>query len=171
MQYPKPKDQPKDQPPAVRTYAGGREECNLLTKEGRDIYRGRTRQAWERQGGMCCLYGFIPDCPGKLPWAIATLDHEIPRGYGGASRDDRMEIKVRMKDGSTKVRWRNGAAHPQCNIAKGSRRIEYNAAHNGDMTWELIPKTTNSGKVLFRCSGCGRETPAPTKHHVCKTEG
>lgn len=165
--YPKPKDQPKLKSPAVWVRRDDKEECNLLTKEGRDIYRQRTRQAWERQGHMCCLYGHIPECPGKLPWAIATLDHETPRGYGGGSRDDRMEIKVKQKDGTFKIKRQNGAAHPECNIAKGSRRINYNAAFNGETDWELIPKTTNSGKVLYRCPKCGYETPSPTKNHVC----
>lgn len=117
---------------------------------------------WERQGRMCCLYGFLAECPGKLNWDDATFDHEVPRGYGGREQDDRIEI-----DG----RRRNGAAHYHCNALKGSRRIAYNAAYNDGNTFEFIPdKTTNSGKALFRCRLCGFETPAPTKTHVCGEE-
>jgi hypothetical protein len=33
------------------------------------------------------------------------------------------------------------------------------------MTWHLTNQTTNSGKQLFRCDGCGALDPAPTKNH------
>jgi hypothetical protein len=166
--HPKPKDQ-KRKPDAVRVFRGGREVCNFLTKEGHDVYEQRKRAMWERQGRRCCLYGHIPECPGKLNWADTTFDHEVPRGYDGATRDDRIEIRVKKKDGTIKVRWQNGAAHLNCNTRKGSRRIDYNAAHNGDIVWELIQRATRTGKVLYRCKSCGYETPAPTKNHECKT--
>lgn len=164
---PKPKDRKRPKPEALHVYRDGREVCNLLTKEGHDIYESKKREMHERQNHICCLHGHIPTCPGKLRWAEATFDHEIPRGYDGAKRDDRIVIEVKQKDGTVKIKWLNGVAHPQCNVAKGSRRINYNAAHNGDVDWELIPKTTHSGKVLYRCPSCGHETPAPTKHHEC----
>lgn len=168
--HPKPKDQ-KQKPVAVRVFRDGREACNLLTKEGSDIYRGRTREMWERQDRYCCLHGHCPTCPGKLRWAEATFDHETPRGYDGGTRDDRIEITVEWPRGTVRVKWQNGAAHPECNIWKGSRRIDYNAKHNGDASWELIPKLTNSGEVLFRCTHCGYETPAPSKDHHCIEPG
>jgi hypothetical protein len=31
----------------------------------------------------------------------------------------------------------------------------------------IFYRTTNSGKQLFLCTGCGREDPAPTKFHKC----
>jgi hypothetical protein len=75
---------------------------------------------WERQDGICCFYGFIPECPGRLMLREATFDHENKRGAG--KRDDRIELP----DG----RWINGAAHLQCNNAVGSKRIPYNRARN-----------------------------------------
>ncbi len=138
LPFPKPGDI-KREPVAVRVFADGKERCNLLTKEGRDTYRNRTRMMWERQSKICCLYGHIKTCPGKLFWQDATFDHETPRGHGGGSRDDRIEVP--MIDGKTgkivvdatgqpKMKWQNGAAHNRCNIEKGSRRIHYNEAHN-----------------------------------------
>jgi hypothetical protein len=171
LALPKPKDQKKQLPEAVHVFRDGREVCNLQTKEGHDKYERNKRVAWERQGHICCLHGFIPQCPGKLNWADATLDHEIPRGHGGGSQDDRIEVEEKQPDGTVKVRWQNGAAHFVCNGLKGSRRINYNAKHNGDIDWELIPKTTRSGKVLYRCPRCGYETPSPTKTHKCTKTG
>ena len=169
--HPKPKDQKVIRPDNVRTYSSNREVCNQLTKAGRDIYHERIRIMWERQGRTCCLYGYVPGCPGKLNLADATFDHEVPRGYGGGSRDDRIEIEVIQPDGAIKVRWQNGAAHAVCNIVKGSRRLNYNARHNGDVEWEVIQRTTNSGKVLFRCKRCCYETTAPVKSHNCVHPG
>jgi hypothetical protein len=41
----------------------------------------------------------------------------------------------------------------------------------GQYTWEVVVgKTSPSGKVLFRCTLCGYETPAPTKNHKCGEE-
>lgn len=106
----------------VIRYPSGREVCHLMSKKGLDVYMARKRQMLERRGGMCCLHGHIPTCPGKLFWKDCTFDHEVPRGHGGGSRDDR----ITLPDG----RWLNGAAHSACNIAKGSRRIPYNDAYN-----------------------------------------
>ena len=151
----------------VHVYPDGREVCDLKSEKGRGIYSDRTKEMWGRQGGICCLSGYIRGCPGRLNWADATFDHEVPRGQDGGNRDDRIEIEVAQPDGTVRVIWQNGAAHCLCNSLKGSRRIPYNAVHNGNAVWELIPKTTRSGKVLFRCSSCGYETPAPTKNHLC----
>jgi hypothetical protein len=118
--YPKP-SQIKIPRTAVRVLMGGKEQCNLLTKEGRDEYQLRKRIMWERQGRVCCLHGHIASCPGKLSWADAVFAHEIPRGHGGGSHDDRIEV-----DGKRQ----NGAAHSKCNYLQGSRRIAFNAAYN-----------------------------------------
>jgi hypothetical protein len=126
---PKPKDQ-KQKQPAVRVKRNGAEVCNMLTKTGRDIYRGRVREMWERQSHICCLSTAIPECPGRLNWADATFDHETPRGYDGGNRDDRIEIEIQNRDGSVTVLRQNGAAHFTCNALKGSRRIDYNKIHN-----------------------------------------
>lgn len=163
---PKPKDDVKPPRLAVRILRDGREICNQLTKEGRDEYVNRKRTMWERQGRMCCLHGHIASCPGKLNWADAVFAHEVAKGHGGGSTDDRVEIVVKGK-----LHRQNGVAHPRCNMMQGSRRINFNAAYNdrGDAMFDIVAgKTTNSGKVLFRCSRCGYETPAPTKNHKCQ---
>ena len=54
LAFPKPKDV-KKKPVAVREFAGGREVCNLLCKEGRDEYMRRKRVkhgsgSWEFAG-------------------------------------------------------------------------------------------------------------------------
>lgn len=116
-----PKSQPKQPPVAVRKLKSGAEVCNLLTKSGRDEYESRKRQMLSRQNGICCLHGHIKDCPGKVNLADLSFDHEQPRGMGGGSRDDRIEVNGR---------WQNGAAHWRCNSSKGSRRIPYNDIHN-----------------------------------------
>ena len=99
----------------------------MLTTAGRAEYFRRIRVMWERQGGqnaaMCCLYGKVEGCPGRLAWKDATFEHEDGRGHGGGHRDDRIE-KPDPKTGEMKPY--NGAAHNLCNIRKGSRRINYN---------------------------------------------
>lgn len=122
--FPKP-SQIKIKPVAVRILRSGAEQCNQLTKEGRDEYERRKRIMWERQGRECCLKGHIVSCPGKLNWADVVFAHEIPRGHGGGSHDDRIVI-----DG----KWRNGAAHARCNSLQGSRRISFNEAYNQEAT-------------------------------------
>lgn len=114
----KPKDQKKRKPEAVKIYADGREVCNLLTKEGYAIYKGRIRTMWERQGRRCCLEGVVGSCPGYLSISEATFEHGEGRGMGGSRRDDRIEVPD--KDG--KLVPINGAAHPVCNVEKGSVR-------------------------------------------------
>jgi hypothetical protein len=103
---------------AVRVFRDGREVCNTRIAAGKAIYEGRKMAMWERQGRRCCLYRHIRSCPGRLEWNEATFDHEVPRGHGGGSRDDR----IVLPDG----KWQNGAAHWRCNSLKGSRRIGYN---------------------------------------------
>jgi hypothetical protein len=132
--FPKPKDgpktgrKPKPEPaprPVIKIMDDGREIILLGPKrdptgEGRTIYRGRIAEMLKRQEGICCLYGFIKTCPGKLLLKDATFEHENGRGAG--KHDDR----TALPDGT----WINGAAHLLCNGEKGSRRIAYNRARN-----------------------------------------
>lgn len=101
----------------VFVYPDGREVCLRKTEGGQREYRRRTEAMRQRQGGRCCLEGFAPGCSGYLRKGEATFEHEDGRGMGSGRRDDRIE-----KDG----RPYNGAAHLQCNMWKGSRRIDYN---------------------------------------------
>lgn len=118
--WPKPGGKKKE---AVHTFKDGREKCNLLTKEGRDIYMARIREMVERQGHRCCLEGLVKDCPGGLNLADATFDHDEGRGMGGGHVDDRIWIVIKDKEdkiiGKKKI---NGAAHSWCNSLKGSVR-------------------------------------------------
>ena len=116
--FPKP-SQVKKKPEAVRVYRDGREVCNLNCKAGMDEYINRKRKMWERDNKRCCLESLIPTCPGKLRWDEATFEHDEGRGHDGGHRDDRIE-KPNPETG--KMEPINGVSHPQCNIAKGSRR-------------------------------------------------
>ena len=124
--FPKP-SQVKRELPYVKVYPGGREVCQTRLdhpegSEGRAEYKRRKDAMWERQKGICCLYGFLPECPGKLLLKQATFEHEDGRGAGGSKRDDRIELP----DGT----WINGVSHLLCNGAKGSRHIPFNRARN-----------------------------------------
>src|SRR6266704_4988842 len=96
--FPKPY-QEKSKPVAVRVMKNGAEKCNLLCAEGRREYQRRTREMWERQEHMCCLQWHIKSCPGRLNWADATFDHEVARGHGGGSRDDRILVNGKWLNG------------------------------------------------------------------------
>lgn len=118
--FPKPKDAKKPFQEAFITYPNGREVCFTVgsvkqSLKGRKEYRRRIRAMWERQNGICCLFGIAPDCPGSLALEEATFEHEAGRSAG--RRDDRIEV-----DG----KCINGAAHLRCNNWKGSGRIKYN---------------------------------------------
>lgn len=124
--FPKP-HQAKKHVPYIKVFPDGREvlQTRLVDEvgaEGRAEYKRRVAAMWKRQDGICCLYGFLPECPGQLLLKEATFEHEGGRGSGGSKRDDRIELS----DGS----WINGAAHLVCNNLKGSRRIAYNRARN-----------------------------------------
>lgn len=101
--------------PGVWIYADGREVCRN-DELGRREYSLRKHRMANRQKMICCFYGFLPECPGRLGRSF-TFDHERGRGNGGFKRDDRIEI-----DGL----WLNGAAHLLCNGIAGSRRFDYN---------------------------------------------
>jgi len=120
MNFPKPKDI-HHEPEIVRYPDGprGRQVVNMMTEAGKKEYRYRTWLMWKRQQGRCCLEGYIPQCPGRLPWEEASFEHETIRGMGGAFRDDRIELP----DGS----WINGASHLVCNALRGSRRLTFNS--------------------------------------------
>ena len=118
--FPKPRDIPRE-PEVIHYPEGphGREVIELSLPEGKAEYRRRVEEMWKRQKGICCLYGHIPNCPGRLRLESATFEHEGGgRGMGGSRRDDR----IVLPDG----RWQNGACHYKCNREKSSRRIFYN---------------------------------------------
>lgn len=96
---------------AFETKLDGREICDLRGRAGRREYRLRTLTMWHRQDGIC------PMCGKPIAEEDASFDHIIPRGFNGAFRDDRIEIRV---DGH--VIWQNQCLHLWCNIKKGSRR-------------------------------------------------
>ena len=117
LSIPRPCEMKKETIP-VKVFAGGREVCNLTCKDGRDEYERRKDAMFQRQGGICCLHGFIEGCPGKLKRSEAVYEHETGRGHGSGHRDDRIEVNGKRQ---------NGVAHPICNLSKASRRINYNA--------------------------------------------
>ena len=122
--FPKP-SQMRRELPHVKVFPDGREVCQTRLDhpegaEGRAEYKRRKEAMWERQKGICCLYGFLPECPGKLEIKLATFEHED--GRGGGKRDDR----ISLPDGT----WINGVSHLMCNSLKGSRHIPFNEARN-----------------------------------------
>jgi hypothetical protein len=92
----------------VHTYPDGREVCNQFINSGRIVYRNRTLAMRSRQNELCCL------CGKWMPEDETTFEHENGRTVG--KRDDRILI------GEKRI---NGAAHALCNVAKGSRKVEY----------------------------------------------
>ena len=115
--YPKP-SQIRQQRPAVKVFAGGREVCDMTTKAGRDEYRNRVRIMWERQGKRCGLM-ISPQCKaknGRLLINEATFEHSRSRGMGGSRRTD----AIIDKEG----KWLNMAACCWCNSLKSSRPLE-----------------------------------------------
>lgn len=120
--HPKP-HQVKKSIAHIKVFPDGREvlQTRLIDpagSAGRPEYKRRLKAMWERQNHVCCLYGFLRECPGALLLQEATFEHENGRG----KRDDRIELP----DGT----WINGAAHLVCNGLKGSKRIPYNRARN-----------------------------------------
>lgn len=92
----------------VRKYPDGREICQA-NYEGRQEYQRRLSVMLQRQGFKCCL------CGDPMNSYNATFEHRCPRGLAGARRDDRIEDEQGQP--------MNGAAHWQCNVEKGSKRI------------------------------------------------
>ena len=124
--FPKPSQMQRELP-HVKVFPDGREVCQTRLDhpegaEGRAEYKRRKKAMWERQKGICCLYGFLPQCPGKLMLKDCTFEHEDGRGAGGSKRDDRIELP----DG----RRLNGVSHATCNYLKGSKYINFNAEYN-----------------------------------------
>jgi hypothetical protein len=122
--FPKPSQMQRELP-HVKVYPDRREvlQTRLDRPEGAEglaEYKRRKKAMWERQKGICCLYGSFPQCPGKLLLKESTFEHED--GRGGGKRDDR----ISLPDGT----WINGVSHLQCNSAKGSKHIPFNRASN-----------------------------------------
>jgi hypothetical protein len=111
----------------------GREIINTKITEGLREYRRRIADMLARQKHICCLFGWIAECPGHLHLRESTFEHEGLR----RDRDDR----IVLPDG----RWINGAAHKICNNLKGSRRIPYNEIHNAP---KAISRRRASGDAL-----------------------
>ena len=109
--------------PAV-VYRGEKEICNPATVEGRAEYKYRTMLLWLRQDAICCFkdYDF---CPGMLHLAQATFQHQNLRGK---DKDER------IWDPKTKEPL-NGAAHGECNLIAGSRRLPI--FHGSNFHYEL----------------------------------
>lgn len=91
------------------TVIEGREVLDLRTALGLREYKARIAAMVERQGGLC------PAC--RLGLNTSTFDHEDGRGAG--KRDDRIWVE---RDGE--MQPLNHALCYQCNISKGSRRVE-----------------------------------------------
>ena len=83
----------------MRVLEGGREICNMLTAEGRSIYKDRKLTAWLAQGELCAI------CGRYVSWEECESDHIRPRSLG---RDDRQENIQ--------------AVHHYCNFRKGSQQ-------------------------------------------------
>jgi hypothetical protein len=92
----------------VRKYPDGREVCQD-NSAGRREYGNRVQAMVQRQGYKCCL------CLDALSVHDATFEHTSPRGMGAAFRDDRI-----IDENGTEM---NGAAHWNCNVEKGSKRV------------------------------------------------
>ena len=92
----------------VRKYPDGREVCQD-NQAGRVEYKRRVNVMLQRQNFKCCL------CSDPINSYNATFEHRCPRGMAGARRDDRIEDENGLP--------MNGAAHWQCNVEKGSKRI------------------------------------------------
>lgn len=118
--FPRPKDVKKVKP-AVKVMKDGREICDQLTAAGRAEYERRKFVMWERQGRIC-PHQISEQCKsrgGKWPKDEIVFGHESSRGFGGGTRDDRIEI-----DG----KHHNYALCSFCNYAQGSKRISYSDA-------------------------------------------
>lgn len=104
--------------PAYLVYPDGRTICRnagkYLTAAGRALYRRLTEWMWRRQNKRCCL------CRRPLSLEDASFEHEVPRGAGGGSRDDRIYVR----DMRGRLTRNNGASHVWCNAERGSRRTE-----------------------------------------------
>ena len=96
---------------AVLKYHDGRETCQPSPAGARE-YRRRIEAMAQRQELICCICKDPKNI--LLPWNM-TFEHENLRGLGGAFRDDRIEDENGQP--------MNGAAHFDCNMKKGSKRI------------------------------------------------
>ena len=107
--HPKPSRRPR---PAVKVYFDDngkvqREVCNVSHPLGRAEY-------FRRLGEMVARQGYVCVCGSSEG---AYFGHEIPRGNGGSTRDDRI-----LHDDGT---WRNAALCYSCNSEQGSKRYAW----------------------------------------------
>jgi hypothetical protein len=105
---------------AVKVYPDGREVCSD-TAAGKREYKSRTEEMRLRQHELC------PICTYYLAKEDATFEHEIPRGFNGGFRDDRIYVPVDICDDEgnvieIKMVPRNFATHGKCNAERGSKR-------------------------------------------------
>ena len=105
--------------PWIEIFDGGREVLNTKTARGRDEYRERTLQMWERQGRKCglILHTFCKERRGRWSADSITFDHDNPRGVSG--QDDRIDV---FNPTTGEIEKQNHAACGWCNTVKGSRR-------------------------------------------------
>jgi hypothetical protein len=96
---------------AVMKYADGREVCQPSMK-GAQEYRRRIQAMAERQEQICCI---CHDEKNLLKAWDTTFEHVNGRGMNASWRDDRIEDENGQP--------LNGAAHFDCNMRKGSKRI------------------------------------------------
>jgi hypothetical protein len=95
------------EPESVKTYPDGRQVCQE-NAAGKREYKARITEMWLRQEGIC------PICGRWMDQNEATFEHEIPRGMGGGSRDDRTH--------DANGNELNFATHGRCNRERGSQR-------------------------------------------------
>lgn len=91
--------------PAVIEYSDKRQRCNPGTVEGRREYFNRKMEAYQRQGGLCCI------CLKPLALKDATFEHQNGRN----KIDERLWV-----DGKPL----NGCSHLLCNQQRGSRKTK-----------------------------------------------
>jgi hypothetical protein len=92
------------------------------------------KQVYERDGKLCSGPG---GCGLFIEWDDLEIDHELPKGHGGGSTDNRIENL-----------W---AKHAACNRAKGSQRLQTSAtAVATGKIHELIPDDKNANRGTER---------------------
>lgn len=101
---------PKIKRSHLKTFPDGREVLNLDSTKGKQEYKRRRTEMWERQRNLC------PICTLYIPFDEASFEHEDLRS--GGRRDDRI---WKVDEEGNKMPY-NFAVHKLCNVAKGSKR-------------------------------------------------